>query len=361
VQHFTPRASPYTDRPAITIGDITLGTGRPPAFWPDIDLYFKRDLTKALDLISRLANSGCRFLKAAALHDVSVCLPGDHLVSFFDATAGLMRTEPYAKVMERHVLPLVDLARLAARARSQGLNLVLSVYDEEGLRFALEEGAAAVKIPSSNVTHLPLIEEAAKSGLPIVLDTGRARWAEIERAVGWVTAAGGSGRLLIQHSPPGPPAAPSRYHLGMLTAIAEAFDRPIGLSDHHSGLDMIPIAVALGACVIEKGLTSDGTEGDIDIAHALPASRAGEALTLIENSFEALGNVRRPDEEATPDPARMGIFAARFIAAGEMLNRECLRFAFPAVGLGTEAWGRVCGARARQSIAQGAPISEADI
>jgi sialic acid synthase SpsE len=353
-----------TDRstPCVPIGSYLIGELHPPVFWPDIDVYFQRDLTQAFHLIDKIAEAGGRFLKGAVLHRGSLCLKDARSVSYYNKNTDEMVSEPFENVIDRHAVPLEMLHRVMSHARGTGLSLVLSVYDKEGLAFAKEVGASAIKIPSSNITHRSLIEVVAESALPMVIDTGRSKFWEIERAVSWTKEKGAGARLIVQHSPPGPPAHAARFHLRMMSHMSRVFSCPVGLSDHHSGLAMLPLAVALGASVVEKGLVIDDAKADIDVAHALPVSRLREALAMLDESWHALGESIRPDAEVPPDPVdRMCIIAHREIAAGEIIMRDAIDFAFPPVGIGAEEIDCLLGATAKVSILRGEPIKWTDI
>ncbi len=44
-------------------------------------------------------------------------------------------------------------------------------------------GADIIKIPSGEVSNIPLIREVAQAGLPTILSSGMSNWKEIDRAV----------------------------------------------------------------------------------------------------------------------------------------------------------------------------------
>jgi N,N'-diacetyllegionaminate synthase len=256
-----------------------------------------------------------------------------------------MVRESYRAVLERHVVPLRDLAVIMTAARDAGLDLVMSIYDDEGLAFARDMQVDALKVASSNIVHAPLIRSLAATGLPLVIDTGRSSMEEIARAVGWARAAGAT-KLLIQHSPPGPPAAASAFNLRMMAALGQTHAALCGLSDHDQGTESALTAVALGAHAIEKGIRADAAHGDIDLAHALPISQ------LPERTF--------PTDRPRP-PDRMGLVAGADLAVGTVLSRANVRFSFPAAGLGVEAWDDVEGRRLARSVMAGQPIVADDI
>ncbi|MCO6050152.1 N-acetylneuraminate synthase family protein [Mesorhizobium sp. RP14(2022)] len=350
------------DAPEIIIGSRKVGSAHPPLFWPDIDLYFHRDEKLARRLIDTIAAAGGGYLKGAALHRADLCLDESGLMPYFDHLNGKMVAYPYRQMIEDMVVPLGMLERLLSHGRDAGLEIVLSVYDEEGVCFAEQSHVVALKIPSSNITHKWLIERAASTGLPLVIDTGRSRWFEIDRAIGWAEKAGGLGRLLIQHSPPGPPATAERFHMRMLAELSRSFACPVGLSDHHAGLDMLPLALALGACVFEKGVVAERCEAGIDRAHAIPADRLAEAIKMMHSNWMALGHSRRPDGDAPmSSPDRMGCVAARTLTVGEFLTRKDIEFAFPVVGAPADEADRLVGRKVKSALVRGQPITPADL
>jgi len=341
------------------IGSQHIGAGEMPIFLPDIDVYFKHDIEGAYRLVNELSALGVTTLKGAILHDAEICLPGGD-TGYFVPGEGV-RTENYRQVIDRHVVPLETFRRIYSDARDRGLDLVLSVYDEPGIALALELGSAALKIPSSNITHAPLIRDAASAGLPLIIDTGRSTMDEIRRAVGWARASGVE-VLIIEHSPPGPPAPVSAFNLNMMTALGEEYDCFDGLSDHFMGIDMMLVATARGADVIEKGVCLDRTESDIDIAHALPISQVGPALEKMGLFHQSLGARERvlPSDRPLP-PDRMCVVAAVDLPAGTPITRNNIRFAFPPLGIGSEHWDRLEGAAVKKFVPAGQPLQDNDV
>jgi sialic acid synthase SpsE len=259
------------------------------------------------------------------------------------------------------VLPLERAARIYRRARDLGLEIVLTVYDSAGIDFALDAGAAALKIASSNVTHAPLIREVARRGKPVIVDTGRATHEEIGRAVEWARAAGAR-ELIVQHSPAAPPAPLEQHHLRMMRALGERFDCPYGLSDHHAGNEMLLAAVALGASVVEKGIAADDARADIDLAHAARIGEVAGIVRAIDAVWRALGE-EAPQRAASRATDRMGLVAARALRAGEKIEASSARFAMalPEGAVPVERWDEVQGRRLARAVAADQPIRWEDL
>jgi len=326
----------------VHFGDIPVGFNVAPILLPDIDMFFNRDLGMAEKVIKELVASRVNVIKGAVIHSAEIALDDGTLEAYYSPETGTV-SENYRALMERKVMTLEEHEGLFKLCRQLGPELVLSVYDLEGAAFAKDVGACALKIPSTNITHEPLIQALGAFGLPVLLDTGKSTLEEIARAVQWAQD-GGADQLIIEHSPEAPPAPLANHNLRMLSALQKAFDCPVGLSDHHAGDEMMYAAIALGACVIEKGVCADEQGHDQDVHHAMRVSDVEQIWAKCLNIHEALGSKMRYLERDRPKPkARMGLVARRDLQVGDAISLETVDFSFPAKGIPTEYWSLVEG------------------
>lgn len=349
-----------TTTPIVHVGGISVGGNHPPLFLADIGTFFNQDIDCGLRLIGGIAEAGLAFVKGEVLHDAGICLDVDFDETIVSRDLSVSR-ERYRSVIDRKVVALADYERLFGHAKALGLRLALSVYDDVGLDFAIDQGAALLKIASSNIVHQPLIARAASRGVPVAIDTGRASMDEIARAVGWFREAGGES-LILQHSPPAPPASAALHNLETIGLLQRLFDCPAGLSDHHAGDEMLYAAIALGADLVEKGVCPDGLRKEQDVAHALPIGELGEVSRKCASVFAATRSAFRTGERG-PDPhsARMGVVAGRDLPAHHRIEAGDLAFAFPRIGIPVEETRRLIGARLGRAVAKGAPVSWSDV
>lgn len=352
-----------------SLGNVRVSKDRPPVFFAEVGSFFNGDPSLAMQLFEKIVEArdanpdAAVVLKTEILDNPEICLPGDLMESYTDK-AGNLRQENYRELIERKSMPLREYEPLFAYCREVEIPTVVSVYDFKAADFAAAQGAAALKIASANVVHVPLIRHVARIGLPMVIDTGRATLREVSRAVE-VARAEGLADLIVQHSPDGHPALPAAHNLRILETYEQCFGVPTGLSDHYVGVEMLYVAVALGACVLEKGLYTDPDELDQDIAHSMGVEDFPAVVRKTIECWQALGNPwrdpRAPIEGNIGSSQRQGLVARRQLRAGDSVSLDTARFAYPCFGIPVERWDDVEGWTLRDSVSEGTPIRWSDV
>jgi sialic acid synthase SpsE len=326
-----------------------------PFFFPDIGTFFNQDESIAFELIDRLHDAGCKFLKGEILHSEDICLPKDicGTESYYNPETGKMVTENYRELIERKVISFKTYERIFEHSKKLGMKLVLSVYDHEGISFANAMDCRVLKIASSNINHQHLIHLVAQTGIPMVIDTGKASLEDISRAVQWAKD-GGAEDLLIQHSPPAPPKPHSAQNLNFMKTLGEFYGLPFGLSDHSNCNRMLLAAVAIGARVLEKGICQDSPNPDQDVAHALPIGRVRESLESLNIIHQAMGKgVYDHSSPPAKHPSRMGLVLRSGVRAGDEINDTNIGFAFPALSIDAQEWPNIKGKTYRSDLKKG--------
>ncbi|MBT5951277.1 MAG: spore coat protein [Betaproteobacteria bacterium] len=358
-----------SDSNIFRIAGFDLSDDTPPLFFAEIGAFFGQDVNLARSMIEQILDARNQvpqqplLLKTEVLHDPEICLPGDTMETYASKN-GLVKEENYRALIERKSLPLDKYAELFEMCTLAGLPFITSVYDLAGADLAAECGAVALKIASSNIIHVPLIRHCARKGVPIILDTGRATLAEVDNAITIATEAGCE-KMVIQHSPDGHPALPRAHNLKTLETYQHAFGLPVGLSDHHVGLEMMYMAIAMGASVIEKGVHVAPDDLDIDISHTMHMSDLVVVMRSIFDCWSALGlsfrDMQKPIEGVLGTSQRQCLVANSDINAGDKISLENVRFAFPCRGISVEHWNLVEGEVLRRPVSAGRPVQWGDI
>lgn len=360
------------------IANFSIGPNHPPVLLAEIGTLFNQDVGMAGRLVDAVASAnilaeeryGCSspiVLKGELLLSADICLD-DHSVERFQSRTGAIREERYRDLIARKLVPASVYRDLIAHASSKGLPVAMSVYDDAGIELARDTGVAALKIASSNVNHLPLIRHMALQDMSLILDTGRTRLSEVDRAVRLINSVWSErkydGLLIIEHSPDGHPAPDRNHNLRSLSTLAAVYGGPVGLSCHAMDEDACIAAVALGAQLIEKNVCEDVGALEQDTAFALDIAGLPEFSARIRRCYDRLGDRWRDPTTQTgliATSARMGLVARINVEAGALLNAQTCGFAFPCRGVSVEDFDRVQGWRFNKPLSAGDVVRWSDL
>jgi pseudaminic acid synthase len=155
-----------------------------------------------------------------------------------------------------------------------------------------------------------------------------------------------------------PNAPPEEMNLRTIPHLAEAFNVPVGLSDHTLGIAVPVAAVALGACIVEKHFTLSRTTPGPDSAFSLEPHEFKAMVDAIRVAEKALGRVHygASADEAKSRAFRRSLFVVKDVKAGELFTEENVRSIRPANGLAPKHLREVLGRHAACDIASGTPL-----
>lgn len=263
-------------------------------------------------------------------------------------------------MLQRLELSERDHHRLVAHCRDAGLGFMSTAFDAESLAFVATLGMPALKLPSGDITCAPLLLQAARLHMPLIVSTGMSTLADIEDALGVVafgltTAADPKSRsdfisaycsdsgqqaltkyVSLLHCVTQYPAPPSSVNLRAMDSMAACFGLPVGYSDHTLGIEVSLAAVARGAKIIEKHFTLDRQLPGPDHAASLVPAELDQLVQGIRNIEEALGlplKVPAASEAGNRPVARRSLVAARALQRGQPITADDLACKRPGSGL----------------------------
>jgi sialic acid synthase SpsE len=252
---------------------------------------------------------------------------------------------------------------VAERAHEAGLAFLSTPFDERAVDMLATTGADALKIASGDLTHHALIACAAATGLPLILSTGMSSLQDVQAAVA-VARRHGAHMISLLHCVSSYPVPAGAENLGAIRTLAAEFGVPVGLSDHGSDTFAAPVAVALGASLYERHLMLAGDTEAIDAAvSSSPAEfrsaidAAARARTAIGSGLRVCAAVEVPNRR----PSRRGIYAARAIGAGSLLQPADLVCLRPEHEVAADQWHALLGRRVVRDVAEGAPLTLASL
>lgn len=344
-------------------------TKSPPLFLAEIGTFFSQDIGLAKNLIDQIHDASILvpqqplMCKLEILDNHEICLDGDYCEQYQNK-AGLVKKENYKELIKRKTIELSYYEQLFAHLKDINLPFAVSVYETRTADFAKKSGASMLKIASGNIVHIPLIRHVARLGLPMIIDTGRASLSEVYQAYETAKSAGCE-HIIIEHSPDGHPAQPQAHNLRILQTYKQCFNVPVGLSDHYNGNEMLYMAIALGASILEKGVFHDSDALDQDISHSLSMSELPLVLKNIYFCWQAMGSAIRDSNAAISGTIgssyRNCLVTNTLLKKGDELSLDKVRFAFPCIGIPVQNWDIVVGRKINKTIESGQPILWDDV
>lgn len=255
-------------------------------------------------------------------------------------------------MLRRLTLTPDEQRELKGYCESIGITFLSTAFDLGSVNLLQELGQKTWKIPSGEITNVPLIETIAKKADEIILSTGMATLGEIEQALLWIERAGCSrNHVTVLHCNTEYPTPYNDVNLRAMQTIGKAFGVKVGYSDHTIGVEVPIAAVSLGASVIEKHFTLDRNLPGPDQKTSLEPDELRRMVSAIRNIEAALGSSQKTvtsSELKNRDLARKSIVAATRINAGERFSERNVTCKRPGKGISSARWYEVIGSVARR-------------
>jgi len=240
----------------------------------------------------------------------------------------------YGEHREALELGKSDWFELSRYAREEGLAFVAAAFDELSADFLAELDVDAFKFASGDLLNVPFLSYVAGFGKPLFLSTGGGTLEDVDRAVEAITAR--NAQLCVLHCTASYPAEIEDLNLSVIATLRERYpDFVIGLSDHHNGIAMAPVAFMLGARAFEKHFTLNHAWKGTDHAYSLMPDGMRRFVRDLHRVPAALGDgVKRrlPSEERPLEKMGKKLVAARDLPAGHVLEPGDLEARSPADG-----------------------------
>ncbi len=328
----------------LSIAGRLIGRDEPPYLIAEIGANHNGDETLCRVLIDAAKQSGAHAVKLQSWSKASLIGAAEYRRNA-SYSVGMQSSDTLEQQVERYQLDADEQRSVFEYARQVGITVFSSCFATEEVDLLESLGAPAYKVASMDVNNPPLLAYVAKTRKPVLLSTGMATLGEVEQALE-VLRTNGSGSVALLHCVSIYPCPPALVNLRALQTWRQAFDVPVGFSDHTLGIAVPLAAVALGACIVEKHFTIDRTLEGWD--HAISADPA-EFRALADGTaavHEALGESRRrigPEELAKRAVFRRRAVARGALTSGHRLTSADLDFKRPGTGIGPDELRYVVG------------------
>jgi len=273
-------------------------------------------------------------------------------------------SEPLYDILCRRYLEANEWKEVKRHSDALDLAFFATVGFEEDVRLLEELGCHSIKIASADVNHWPLIRRVAKTGMCVQLDTGNATIGELEEAVE-VCRNEGNNNIIIHNCPSGYPARLQSINLRIIPTLKRMFpEYPIAYSDHTPGWEMDVAAVAIGANLVEKTITTDRTTRSVEHIFSLEPGEMKQFIRTIRDVETAMGQPRRvlhPEERENRKNVRRSAFLKHSVSKGSEQTLEDIEFRRPGYGIAPNTLETLTGLRYKRDLEAGHRLSLSDL
>ncbi|KKC24370.1 N-acetylneuraminate synthase family protein [Sphingomonas sp. SRS2] len=339
---------------SIELGGRHIGGGHAPFVIAEVAQSHDGNINIAHSFIDAAADAGADAIKYqthTAAEETTTAEPWRVKFSRIDASR--------YDYWERMEFPEQAWRDLAAHAAERGLVFLSTAFSSQAVEMLDRLGMAAWKVASGEMTNLPLIEQMAATGKPVMLSSGMSPFEELDRAAAVVRRHGAP--LAMFQCTTAYPCPPERWGLNVLQQLQERYDCPVGLSDHsatsHAGL----AAIALGAALIEVHVTFHPAMFGPDV----PASVTFEELRRLVDGGRQIRTALNSPIDKAQEAARLAPLRAIFtksivvkadLPAGHILSMDDITFRKPGDGIAVSDYREVIGRSLKVGVEAGSQL-----
>jgi len=332
------------------INNRLIGEDQPCYFIAEAGVNHNGSVEIAKKLIKTAAGAGADAVKFQK-RSIKDILIKEALAKSYDGPNSLGST--YGEHRERLELSTEAYHELVQYAAELSITFLASVWDKTSADFIDTLGVPAFKIPSADVTNLPLLEHVAKKGKPVILSTGMSTMEEIREAVDVIKKY--NEQLILLQCVSVYPCEPGEVNLRVMETLRKEFGVLVGYSGHEkTGFAVTEAAVALGAVVVERHFTLDRTMPGPDHAASLDAFGMERLIVHLRQDIEpCLGSSEKKVSEAewaVRTRLAKSIVSACNIKAGKVITPEMLTVKGPGTGLKPKYLSALYGKVAQRNI-----------
>ena len=267
----------------IKLGNRMVGDGHPAFVIAEIGINHNGDLDIVKQMIDAAVHAHADAVKFQK-RTPDVATPPEQQNQMRETPWGYITYLDYRYKVEFNEDQYCEIDRYC---REKGIAWMVSVWDEPSVDFMEKFDTPAYKIPSASLTDTKLIRKARATGKPLILSTGMSTMEQIRKGV----EVAGEENLVLMHCTSTYPCEPEELNLKMVETLRQEFPNiPIGYSGHEVGLVPSAVAVAFGACMVERHLTLDRAMWGSDQAASVEPGGFERLVKYIRVTEASLGD-----------------------------------------------------------------------
>ncbi len=335
----------------IKIGDREIGEGNPVFIIAEAGINHNGSMKLAKRLVDVAKDAKVDAVKFQTFKTELNVTPDTEMASYQKQNTG--KQESMYDMLKKVELSEDDFKEIKEYCDKKKIMFLSTPHSNGWSVDVLEKlNVPAHKIPSGEIINLPLLEYVGKTGKPIILSTGMATLQEIEEAINTIKKTGNDKIILLQCTTQYP-CLPEDANIKAMHALSKKFKTLVGFSDHTTEIVTPALAVAAGACVIEKHFTLDKNMEGPDHKASLEPQEFKEMVETVRYAEKALGNgIKKPTraEVEIAKVSRKSIVAAKDIKKSQVIIKDMLAIKRPGTGIAPKYFNEVIGKKTKKDI-----------
>jgi len=276
---------------------------------------------------------------------------------YFKIKTGLWKGYNLWDLYNKAHTPLEWHRELFRYAKSLGIKIFSTPFDETAVDFLEKLNCPIYKIASFEMTNLNLIKKVAKTKKPLVISTGMANLKEIEETVKSAKRYG-SKDIMLLYCVSNYPSSINDFNLNNIQILKDKFKCKIGLSDHSKDNRVAMASVAMGAEMIEKHIALDKQKKGFDIEFSLK----GKEIKKLREDIDVINQLKgknfffRNTTENRSKVFRRSIFTTKKIKKNEMFTKHNIRIIRPGFGIAPKYYNKILNRKAPYNLDKEEPL-----
>jgi sialic acid synthase SpsE len=334
----------------ITIGNTEI-TPNSLFFVVEEGQYNQGDLGKAIRMVELAAGAGADAVE----------------FQLADADEFYIRNSSGYEIYKAREFSDIQLKELSRCCANNGIDLIVAAFSRRMVRTMADFGCSAFNVNASDLNNPQILKAVWETGLPFFLSLPLATPDEIRWALTYLESCGASpsGYVLLhgQHimASGANGVSPVDTSLGFLSSLRSEEQNIVGFID-HTPLPWFPAcAVAGGANIVTKHITTDHSERGPDWQICLDPKEMAQAIKWardVRKSLDQTGKVLAPGENLDRAEMRRSALYSRDLPVGHCLSFDDLAFKRPGNGVSPNRAMELIGGHLRTTVCKDEKLME---
>jgi N,N'-diacetyllegionaminate synthase len=245
--------------------------------------------------------------------------------------ANLKEIISHYDLIKRLELPLDNFRELKEHAEENKLEFISTPYDILSAQYLIDLKVDLIKIASSEMTNLPLLEVISNSNIPIILSTGMSNIDEVIDSINFIYTK--HKNITVLKCTSNYPSSYESINLKSIETLKNIFPKlEVGFSDHCEGPEASILSLAYNVKIIEKHFTLNKNDWGPDHKASLEPDEFKEFIRNIRVAEKTLGSNNwdiQKEEIPQKNTMRKGTYLNQNVEKGDIITLDMVDFLRP--------------------------------